>query len=276
MDIVDDGEIDFSDQEVFLGCDSLLPDVPSSSFLDELLKNTHTCTHTHTCNPPGPDKEHTHTCYHTHTQLFTPAEEEDSVDKSENHCDSAGKKRPLGNREAVRKYREKKKAHTAYLEEEVTQLRLLNQQLMKKLQSQAAIEAEVIRLRTLLSEFKGRINGELATFPAHNSCVTAGLLDAEKVCSMPMDDYPNSSGCRCATDVPCLHSPFQADLRSYHQKEDSMGLQNTCDTRADVCQARTVGHQKRGGDESTFMARQFKSLSAPTSDMSKSSAPGNS
>ncbi|CAD6259778.1 unnamed protein product [Miscanthus lutarioriparius] len=46
---------------------------------------------------------------------------------------------PSGNRAAVRKYGEKKKAHTASLEEEVVHLRALNQQLMKKLQSHAAL-----------------------------------------------------------------------------------------------------------------------------------------
>ncbi|KAF0890100.1 hypothetical protein E2562_037670 [Oryza meyeriana var. granulata] len=51
--------------------------------------------------------------------------------------------KPLGNREAVRKYRQKKKAHTAQLEEEVNKLRAINQQLVKRLQGQAALEAEV-------------------------------------------------------------------------------------------------------------------------------------
>lgn len=123
---MDDGELDFTDHDVFAGCS--LCDLPSTptltgsmeSFLDEMLRNTHSCTHTHTCNPPtGPDDTHTHTCYHTHTQLFAAGEEDSSADKSETPTSHNSKKRPLGNREAVRKYREKKKAHTAYLEEQV-------------------------------------------------------------------------------------------------------------------------------------------------------------
>ncbi|KAJ0592230.1 putative transcription factor bZIP family [Helianthus annuus] len=51
--------------------------------------------------------------------------------------------RPLGNREAVKEYREKKKARAASLEDEVVRLRALNQQLMKRIQSQAGLEAEV-------------------------------------------------------------------------------------------------------------------------------------
>ncbi|KAJ0094314.1 hypothetical protein Patl1_17074 [Pistacia atlantica] len=126
-------------------------------FLDELLKTTRTCTHTHTCNPPGPDLAvHTHTCYHTHTR----------------HS-SLKPRRPKGNREAVRKYREKKKAHTAYLEEEVKKLRLLNQQLVRKLQGQAILEAEVARLRGLLAHLKAKIDDELGIFPFQKQCDTS-------------------------------------------------------------------------------------------------------
>lgn len=124
---MDDGELEFTDHDVFAGCSLCdLPSTPSltgsmESFLDEMLRSTHACTHTHTCNPPtGPDNTHTHTCYHTHTQLFAAGEEDSSADKSsETPTSHNSKKRPLGNREAVRKYREKKKAHTAYLEEQV-------------------------------------------------------------------------------------------------------------------------------------------------------------
>ncbi|GAU38258.1 hypothetical protein TSUD_119390 [Trifolium subterraneum] len=110
----------------------------SLNTVTELSKNTtKTCTHTHTCNPPGPDDAiHTHTCFHTHTRVF--ASEDDTNSRP---------KRTSGNREAVKKYREKKKAQTAYLEEEVKKLKLLNQQLLRKLQGQALLEAELLRLR---------------------------------------------------------------------------------------------------------------------------------
>ncbi|CAN1128214.1 Basic leucine zipper 23 [Linum perenne] len=45
--------------------------------------------------------------------------------------------------EAVRKYREKKKARTTSLEDEVLRLRTLNQQHMKRVHGQAALEAEI-------------------------------------------------------------------------------------------------------------------------------------
>ncbi|KMT18454.1 hypothetical protein BVRB_2g025990 [Beta vulgaris subsp. vulgaris] len=134
--------------------------------LDQFLKHTKTCTHTHTCNPPGPDAAHTHTCYHTHTQLIS------SEEDVKNRCDTSSLKprKSLGNREAVRKYREKKKAHTAYLEEEVKKLRLVNQDLVGKLQNQAIFEAEILRLRGLLIHFRGKIDSELNTFRIQNSC----------------------------------------------------------------------------------------------------------
>ncbi|KAM0034854.1 putative transcription factor bZIP family [Helianthus debilis subsp. tardiflorus] len=64
------------------------------------------------------------------------------ADDTTESANKKGMKRPLGNREAVRKYREKKKARAASLENEVVRLRALNQQLMKRIQSQAGLEAE--------------------------------------------------------------------------------------------------------------------------------------
>lgn len=126
----------------------------SLNTVTDLSSSIRTCTHTHTCNPPGPEAVHTHTCYHTHTQVFASEDDTDSKPK-----------RTSGNREAVRKYREKKKAHTAYLEEEVRKLRLVNQQLVRKLQGQALLEAELLRLRNILLQLKGKIDSELGSFP---------------------------------------------------------------------------------------------------------------
>lgn len=158
---MEDGDIDFSNPEVFSGTNELPSSCSMDSFFDEILKDTHACTHTHICNPPGTDLPHTHTCYHVHQKIFSPPTDEsaDSVEKNPT------KKRSLGNREAVKKYREKKKARAASLEDEVSHLRAVNQQLMKKLQGQAALEAEVARLRCLLVDIRGRIEGEIGTFP---------------------------------------------------------------------------------------------------------------
>lgn len=201
---MDDGEIEFSDQDVFAECNDLSVAGSMDTFLDELFKNTHACTHTHTCNPPGPDNTHTHTCIHTHTQLFAPSEEGKATDEAQTLSDPSipsSKKRPSGNREAVRKYREKKKAHTAYLEEQLMQLRRMNQQLVRRLQGQAALEAEIVRLRSLLSEFRGRIDGELGAqklpLPVQKESVLQPL---------PGGYYLNSFHVPCDADMPCFHS----------------------------------------------------------------------
>lgn len=235
---MDGSEVDFGDPEMFSGS-SLECSYPSSSntdmenFLEELMRNTRSCTHTHTCNPAtGTEKKHTHTCYHTHTQLFAPKNVHKTSDEAE--CRSEvqsemqpplGKKnRPVGNREAVKKYREKKKAHTAHLEEEVQRLKAINAQLFKRLQGQAAREAEVVRLRPfeaevkrlrgLLSEFRGRIDGELGScYMYQHQTPAAGLapVGSKDVghCTMqplPGGFYLNSITVPCDAEVQCLHS----------------------------------------------------------------------
>ncbi|CAH2064347.1 unnamed protein product [Thlaspi arvense] len=137
------------------------------------------CSHTHSCNPPGPeDASHSHTCFHTHTHLIIPDSREND------HSESSNKKRSCGNREAVRKYREKKKARITYLEDEVTRLQSLNEDLIRKLQSQAMLETEIIRLRTLLLEVQGRIDGELGGFSFQKQSNASAFVFKEDGCSV--------------------------------------------------------------------------------------------
>ncbi|KAM0951047.1 putative transcription factor bZIP family [Dioscorea sansibarensis] len=176
MESVDEGEIDLQAQ-------ILLSNTDMQSSFDELLRNTTTCTHTHTCNLPGPSMaNHTHTCYHTHTQVFATSEGE-----RDDEGEAKKQRKPLGNREAVRKYREKKKAHAAYLEEEVKKLRMVNQQLLKKLQGHAALEAEVVRLRSLLVDVRAKIDGELGAYPFERQSSSNGKVF------------------RCSSDSQCIH-----------------------------------------------------------------------
>ncbi|OAY77026.1 hypothetical protein ACMD2_20033 [Ananas comosus] len=172
--------IGFSESDMFStpinGEDPLLS-CSMDSIFDEILKDTHhhVCTHTHTCNPPapGPDLSHTHTCFHVHTKILSaPADRSaESAEKS-----SCPKKRLRGNRDAVKKYREKKKAHAASLEEEAAKLRALNQQLMNRLQGEAALVAEAARLRCLLVDIRGRIEGEIGSFPYQKPMRRGGEL----------------------------------------------------------------------------------------------------
>jgi Basic region leucine zipper len=188
---MDDGELDLSSQ-------LLLPNPEMSNYLEECIKNTRTsCTHTHTCNPPRPAAtSHTHTCHHTHTQVFASIGETHLAD--EPNPSPKRTRQPLGNREAVRKYREKKKAHTAFLEEEVKKLRLTNQQLLKRLQGQAELEAEVLQLRSLLSGLKTKIDSEIGNFPFQKQCE----IEDFKCYDMAPSDWEES----CDAVVDCQTS----------------------------------------------------------------------
>ncbi|XP_010526894.1 PREDICTED: basic leucine zipper 23-like [Tarenaya hassleriana] len=202
---MDDGEVDFSNQEVF--SNSNMEEIPPSScsmdtFFDELLRDSHACTHTHTCNPPGPENTHTHTCFHVHTKIL-PAQSEEKVsadDTAESSEKKKNKKRPLGNREAVRKYREKKKARAASLEDEVIKLRAINQQLLKRLQGQAALEAEVARLKCLLVDIRGRIEGEIGAFPYQKPMNTNFPSS-----NVPFSYMMNPCNLQCDDQAYCLH-----------------------------------------------------------------------
>lgn len=187
-----DGDIELSDNVLLSNPESSCNIEASTSAdkVNEFLRNSRTCTHTHTCNPPGPDAAHTHTCYHTHTQVIASEEDDHPHNKEHHTITNSRSKRPSGNREAVRKYREKKKAHTAYLEEEVKKLRLLNQQLVQKVQSQALLEAEVLRLRRLLVDLKGKIDDELGVFPFQKQCMNSYSMSKEEHTSnLPCVDH---------------------------------------------------------------------------------------
>ncbi|KHN25468.1 hypothetical protein glysoja_010385 [Glycine soja] len=118
---------------------------------------------------------------------------------------SSSKKRSLGNKEAVRKYREKKKARAASLEDEVVKLRALNQHLMKKLKGQAAgqaaLEAEIARLKCLLVDIRGRIEGEIGSFPYQKPTPNAN----PPVANLPGSYVMNPCNLQCDDRVYCHH-----------------------------------------------------------------------
>ncbi|RDX99491.1 Basic leucine zipper 24, partial [Mucuna pruriens] len=213
---MDDGNAELSDKlsDNFLflnpeSCSSLQAS-KSVNTVTELCRSTsRTCTHTHTCNPPGPDAAHTHTCYHTHTQVFAPE------DDDKEHTNSKPK-RPSGNLEAVRKYREKKKAHTAYLEEEVKKLRLANQQLLRKLQGKAVLEVELARLRSIFAHLKGKIDSELGAFPYQKECNTSYIF---KEGDAGFLSTARTIGLQCQNNLPCFHphagSSSQVNICAY-------------------------------------------------------------
>ncbi|KAL9238401.1 hypothetical protein vseg_012828 [Gypsophila vaccaria] len=148
-------EIDYDDDDNVPSCGSI------DGMFDDLLtpsRRNHGCTHFHTCDPPGPHLPHSHTCVHVHTQ--DPAND-----------DSECRRKGGNNREAVRKYRLKRKAYTVSLADELLKLRALNQQLMLKLQNRVTLETELARLKCLLVDIRGRVEGEIGSFPYQNNSV---------------------------------------------------------------------------------------------------------
>ncbi|KAL9294700.1 Basic leucine zipper 24 [Arabidopsis thaliana] len=166
---------------------------------------TRGCSHTHSCNPPGPeDASHSHTCFHAHTHLIISDQQEND------HSDSSNKKRSCGNREAVRKYREKKKARTAYLEDEVMRLQSLNEQLLRKLQSQEIVETELIRLRALLVEMQGKIEVELCSFSFQKQCNGSGFVFKEDGCNLATSNMMCEAARVECEEGQTLHDPIQS------------------------------------------------------------------
>ncbi|CAA2983928.1 basic leucine zipper 23-like [Olea europaea var. sylvestris] len=169
------------------------------------LGRTQACTHAHACKTVGPDNSHTHTCYHIHTQVVpAPSEVPSPSDDTAESVENKSKKRPVGNREAVRKYREKKKARAASLEDEVVRLRALNQQLMKRLQGQALLEAEIARLKCLLVDFRGRIEGEIGAFP-YQKPHKSGDVYQYLVNASPGTYVMNPCNTQQSDQLHCLH-----------------------------------------------------------------------
>ncbi|KAK8593157.1 hypothetical protein V6N12_045242 [Hibiscus sabdariffa] len=235
---MDDGEIELSDHVLLsksVSSADLQDPTSVDLIIDEYLKNTRKCTHTHTCNPPGPDAAHSHTCYHTHTQLLTSEEDDHHNNKASSSLDLKPR-RPLGNREAVRKYREKKKAHTAYLEEEAKKLRLQNQQLVRRLQGRTILEAEVLRLRSLLVDLRAKIDGELGVFPFQKQCSNATIL---KEVECGVQSIGDAIGLQCRTDSPCFH-PHAGSSSSHANISGSEKVNISCEGN---CQPATVNCQ---------------------------------
>ncbi|KAI3882095.1 hypothetical protein MKX03_021231 [Papaver bracteatum] len=160
---MDDGELDFSNQILKNMEHHLL-----SSFNDD----THARTHINTSDQPERDMlqnlELPHSADYIHFGTKTlPMEGKATTEETDESVDQTSKKRPQANRESVRKYRERKKARRVSMEDELIRLRIVNQQLLKRLQGLVALEQEVARFKCLLVEIRGRIKGELGSFPFH-------------------------------------------------------------------------------------------------------------
>ncbi|MCL7040571.1 hypothetical protein MKW94_005052 [Papaver nudicaule] len=124
------------------------------SSLEDFLGDNQASMHTYTSNltgedgPADPQKN-----FHLRTKNLL-VEEDTATEETDESVEIKSKKRAPGNRESVRKYRERKKARQASLENELIRLRIINQQLLKRLQGQVALEQEVARFKCLLVAFR--------------------------------------------------------------------------------------------------------------------------
>ncbi|RZC47331.1 hypothetical protein C5167_040285 [Papaver somniferum] len=158
---MDDGELDFSSQVLKMDHQLLTMD----SFLEDFLGDSHAAgTQTNTSTPTEQDVPHPQSYFHQRTKN-RPVEEKTTTEETGDSVEIKSKKRAPGNRDSVRKYRERKKARQALIEDELAKLRIVNQQLLRRLQGQVALEQEVARFKLLLVDIRGRIKGELGSFP---------------------------------------------------------------------------------------------------------------
>ncbi|RZC47337.1 hypothetical protein C5167_040281 [Papaver somniferum] len=85
------------------------------------------------------------------------------------------------NRESVREYPKRIKDHEASIEDELIRLRIVNQQLLKRLQGQVALDQQVAKFMCLLVDIGGRIKWVLGSFhykKRTNSGILENLRDA--------------------------------------------------------------------------------------------------
>ncbi|KAI3853683.1 hypothetical protein MKW98_025200 [Papaver atlanticum] len=150
---MDDGERDFSDQVLKMDDQLLTMD----SFLEDFLADSHA-----SMNPTGEGAPDPQNYFHLRTKNL-PVEGKITTEETYDFAEIKSKKRASGDRESVSKYREKKKARIASMEDELIKLRIVNRQLLKRLQVQVSLEQEVARFKLLLVDIRGRIKGELGS-----------------------------------------------------------------------------------------------------------------
>ena len=100
-----------------------------------------------------------------HNKILVSPDSEKSTDTAKFPQKSSSKPK----KKSVRKYRENNKAHTTSPENEVLHLASINEQLIRRLQVQATLEAVIAILKCLLADFRGRIYREFGSYPYQTS-----------------------------------------------------------------------------------------------------------
>ncbi|KAI3880123.1 hypothetical protein MKX03_037559 [Papaver bracteatum] len=179
---MDDGESDFSNQVLKNMEHHLLSSSAMDSFLEYMLDDTHASNHTNNSNQHELGKSQNLELPYSPNYIpfgaktLIHVEDKTTTEETDESDDKKSEKRPHGNRESVRKYRERKKARQASIEDELNRMRIVNQQLFKRLQGLVALEQEVERFKCLLVDIRGRIKGELGSFPYQNPTNGNGVI----------------------------------------------------------------------------------------------------
>ncbi|KAK9690759.1 hypothetical protein RND81_09G152500 [Saponaria officinalis] len=137
------------------------------SIFDALLRGTTTTNHPNCTEKMAGPLSSENSSQNQHDDYSTESNEHYNINGRQRGWDRGG------NREAVRKYRQKKKAHTVSLTDELVKLRALNQELMQRVRDQASLETEVARLKCLLVDIRGRIEGEIGSFPYQKPVISS-------------------------------------------------------------------------------------------------------
>ncbi|XP_026459076.1 basic leucine zipper 23-like [Papaver somniferum] len=192
---MDDEELDFTNQVLKNMERHLLSSSAMDSFFDDTPADTHARTHTDTWNQP--EQEHTsqnlelpHSPSYIHLGNKTfPVDRKTTTEEIDEFVDRTSKTHPHGNRESVGKYRERKKALQVSMKDELIRLRIVNQQLLKRLQGLVALEQEAARFKCLLVEIRGRIKGELGSFPFQKPATGNGVIHQNMLQSNLVGSY---------------------------------------------------------------------------------------
>ncbi|MCL7032491.1 hypothetical protein MKW94_020140 [Papaver nudicaule] len=174
---MDDGKLDILNQALKNMEHQLMSSCATDCFFDDILDDTHASIHTNKPEqgvPQNPELAHSPNCIHFGTRTLLV--EENTTEDTDESVDKRSKKRPPGNKESVRRYRERKKARQAATENELIKMRIVNQQLVKRLQGLIALEEQVARFKCLLVEIRGRIKGQLGSFPHQNPTNGMGVV----------------------------------------------------------------------------------------------------
>ncbi|MCL7045759.1 hypothetical protein MKW94_004233 [Papaver nudicaule] len=153
----------------------LLSSCAMDSFFDDRLdKTTHASTHANTFNQPeqgvpqNPELAHSPNYIHLGTRTL-PVQEKSTTEDTDESVEKRSKKRNLviKSRRCVSIARERKPGKAALEDDELIKMRIVDQQMLKRLQGLIALEQQVA---------SGRIKGHLGSFPYRNRTNGMGII----------------------------------------------------------------------------------------------------